>query len=127
MKKELREAHTHLAVIPGGLTGMLQPLDVSVNRPFKVEFRRCYVEWMATANHAKTPTGWLKRATLATVAEWILTAWNAVSVDIVAKSFKVTAISSNLDGTEDDLVWEHVPEEAGSSSESEDSAGDDEY
>ena len=26
---------THLAVIPGGLTSKLQPLDVSVNKPFK--------------------------------------------------------------------------------------------
>ena len=26
---------THLAVIPGGLTSQLQPLDVSVNKPFK--------------------------------------------------------------------------------------------
>jgi hypothetical protein len=25
----------HLAVIPGGLTSQLQPLDVSVNKPFK--------------------------------------------------------------------------------------------
>ena len=26
---------THLAVIPGGLTSQLQPLGVSVNKPFK--------------------------------------------------------------------------------------------
>lgn len=116
-KTELCEAHTHLAVIPGGLTGMLQPLDVSVNRPFKVEFRRCYSEWMASDNHEKTPTGRLKRAPLATVAEWVLRAWSSVSLDIVAKSFKVTGISNNLDGTEDDLVWECAHEEGESSGE----------
>lgn len=44
VKAELREKHTVLAVILGGLTGMLQLLNVSVNQPFKVEFRRCYSE-----------------------------------------------------------------------------------
>ncbi|KAG0422856.1 hypothetical protein HPB47_001347 [Ixodes persulcatus] len=53
----------------------MQPLDVSVKRPFKVKFRRCYTEWMASGNHEKTLT------------------------ERVAKSFKVTGISNNLDGT----------------------------
>ncbi|KAG0425010.1 hypothetical protein HPB47_027800 [Ixodes persulcatus] len=74
--------------------GMLQPLYVDVNRPFKVEFRRCYTEWMA------------------------------ISLGIVAKSFKVTGISNKLDGTEDDLVWERVLEQPDSSTE--DSSSDQE-
>ncbi|KAM7287750.1 hypothetical protein ISCGN_031441 [Ixodes scapularis] len=111
VRAELREAHMHLAVIPGGLTGMLPPLDVSVNWPFKVEFHRCYTEWMASGNHEKTPTGRLKRAPLATVAKSILDARNAVSLDIVSKSFKVTGTANNLDGTKDDLVWERASEE----------------
>lgn len=36
-----------LAVIPTGMTSILQPLDVSVNRRFKAKFRRCYSERMA--------------------------------------------------------------------------------
>lgn len=32
VKARLAEARTHLAVIPGGLTSMLQPLDVFINR-----------------------------------------------------------------------------------------------
>jgi len=34
-KRLATKLKTHLAVIPGGLTGQLQPLDVSVNKPFK--------------------------------------------------------------------------------------------
>ncbi|KAK8758329.1 hypothetical protein V5799_004041 [Amblyomma americanum] len=67
VKERLRGIRTDMAVIPGGLNGMLQPLDVSVKRPFKVEFRRQYSEWMANGNHDETPTGRLKRAPLATV------------------------------------------------------------
>ena len=35
VKNRFREKHTDLAVIPGGLTSRLQPLDVSLNKPFK--------------------------------------------------------------------------------------------
>ncbi|EEC18625.1 POGO family transposase, putative [Ixodes scapularis] len=110
VKVELHKKHTDLAVIPGGLTGMLQPLRVSVNRPFKVEFFRCCTKWMASENH-QTPTGRLKIASLSTVAGYIATAWNSVPLNIAPKSFRVTRISKNLDGTEDDLVWECVSEE----------------
>lgn len=106
VRQQLRASDTDLAVIPGGMTGMLQPLDVSVNRPFKCGFRRAYTEWMATTVHQKTPTGRLKRASLVDVCSWILEAWGAVSFKTVEKSFKVTGISNMLDGTEDDLIWD---------------------
>jgi len=34
-KRLATKLKTHLAVIPGGLTSQLQPLDISVNKPFK--------------------------------------------------------------------------------------------
>jgi hypothetical protein len=40
-KRILTEMKTDLAVIPGGLTTVLQPLDVSVNKPFKDMLENC--------------------------------------------------------------------------------------
>jgi len=34
-KRLATKMKTHLAAIPGGLTSPLQPLDISVNKPFK--------------------------------------------------------------------------------------------
>ena len=35
VKRSFKNENTDLAVIPGGLTSVLQPLDVSLNKPFK--------------------------------------------------------------------------------------------
>ena len=35
VKRALERENTNLAVIPGSLTSILQPLDVSLNKPFK--------------------------------------------------------------------------------------------
>ena len=37
VKKELNDINTDVAIILGGLTNQLQPLDVSISKPFKRE------------------------------------------------------------------------------------------
>ena len=49
IKKRFREKKTDLAVIPGGLTSKLQPLDVFLNKPFKAKVRNLYNHWMSEA------------------------------------------------------------------------------
>ena len=41
------------SVIPGGCRGLLQPADVSWNKPFKAHLRREYDNWMENACIAK--------------------------------------------------------------------------
>lgn len=41
----LRDHNITCKFIPGGCTSILQPLDVCVNKPFKVEVRSLYLKW----------------------------------------------------------------------------------
>ena len=47
VSEELEKLHIHLVVIPVGCTSKDQPLDVSLNKPFKGILRKCWVEYIA--------------------------------------------------------------------------------
>ncbi|CAG8749224.1 23546_t:CDS:2 [Dentiscutata erythropus] len=71
----------HKAIIPGGLTLIIQPLDL-------------------------TKKGNLKRPSYSLICQWILKAWDDISAEMIIKSFKKCGISNELDETEDDLLYD---------------------
>lgn len=92
-------------MIPGGCTSVLQPLDVCLNKPFKVNIRRKWNEWMIAGDKQLTKAGYLKRPALATVCQWVIDAWNEIPTDMVIRSFLKCGISNSIDGTEDDELF----------------------
>ena len=80
IKRALEAKNTTPAIITGVLTKLLQPLDISVNRTFKASMRARWEEWMSNGENSFTKTGRLNRATLIEIAQWVLSAWDSVSV-----------------------------------------------
>lgn len=56
-ENEVKDLNSQFQIIPGGLTSQLQPLDVSINKPFKVFMHKEWTKWMSMPNHHLTPTG----------------------------------------------------------------------
>jgi len=63
---------THLAVIPGRLSSQLQPLDISVNKPFKGFMHEEWAKWIEAPTHHVTPAGRVKRPSISNVDEKFL-------------------------------------------------------
>lgn len=72
VKNKVKQTNSELAIIPGGLTKELQPLDIGVNRAFKVKLRAAWEQWMTEGEHTFTKTGRQRRATYATICQWIV-------------------------------------------------------
>jgi hypothetical protein len=96
---------TELVVIPGGMTSVLQPMDVSINKSFKDRLRQQYLTWIADPACELTETGEIKCAAPSEVVQWVLAAWKAIPESIIIRSFRKCCISNVLDGSEDDILW----------------------
>src|SRR5436309_14113725 len=63
VKEKFNEYNIDLAVIPGGLTSICQPLDIAINKPFKDNLRKEWHIWMSNGGAGYTLAGNLRRTT----------------------------------------------------------------
>jgi hypothetical protein len=97
---------TELVIILVGMTSVSQPMDVSINKPFKQRLRQQYLTWIEDPARELTETGKIKRAAPSEVTRWVSAAWKAIPEIIIIRSFKKCCISNALYGSKDDIVWE---------------------
>ncbi|GFV37974.1 pogo transposable element with KRAB domain [Trichonephila clavipes] len=105
VKNALKSASAKIAIIPGGLTKKLQPLDVGINRLFKSKVRKLWEQWMSDGEKNYTKTGKLKRASYENVSRWVLKAWNDVAETTVKNAIrKCNVIVKNYSDDEESLL-----------------------
>lgn len=99
IKKYLKQNNINYFFIPSGCTGLLQPLDVCINKPFKDAIRNQFSEWFkvyGSTQENKTNNGYLRPPSFENVSKWVLTAWNNIENELVKKSFQYCGIDINL-------------------------------
>ena len=106
VKGVLRNMNTDLAIIPGGMTSVLQPLDVSLNKPFKSNLRSKWNSWLDGQVLSQGCSEKIRRPRLSLMCTWIIKAWQEIPEAMVRKSFKKCYITNALDGSEDHLIYE---------------------
>lgn len=105
VKESFKQCNTTVVLIPGGLTSVLQPLDVSINKPVKSHLRQSWVEYMLQ-NVNVSANGIPSKPSKQTIVDWIVEANKILDSNkcIVKKSFLVTGLSNALGGHEDALI-----------------------
>ena len=73
-----------LEFIPPGCTGLVQPIDVGFNKPYKANYTKLYTEFLM--NHdADQPLSGAKRED---VSQWVLDAVGAISKETVKNAWR---------------------------------------
>jgi hypothetical protein len=95
----LKEIDSEVEFIPPGCTGILQPLDTDINKPFKNKMRAKFESWFATAGSTKsnfTKSGSIRPPSLELVTEWCVQSWKDINIEAIKNSFKHCGIISFL-------------------------------
>lgn len=103
------QCNADLIFVQAGCTGLVQPLDVTVNRSFKSLMRQEWDKWM-NGPHEYTTRGNMKSPTRQDIVNWVSHAWDKVSAHTIQTGFLRAGISNNLDGSQEDQLFDYVPQ-----------------
>jgi hypothetical protein len=108
--KTIVNKYSKIAVIPGGLTKKLQPLDITVNKPFKDQLRVKWENWIMGGIHEYNKTGQMKRPSYKDIVAWSVESWATVNKNCVRngviKARGDEAVSGDSDYVHDDTFSE---------------------
>ena len=74
----------------------------------KVMLQKRWNDWYGSDDHTFTVTGRMRKVELQDICQWSIDAWSELNTQIIVKTFKKCCISNSMDGTEDNIVWEHL-------------------
>jgi len=120
VKDKFYDSNIDLAVIPGGLTSICQPLDVAINKLFKDNLRKEWHLWIANSDAGKTAAGNLRRAKYSDVCNWIKRLWENISSETIINSFVNCSITELLDSDNEELEISDIDDDTNNNTDDDD-------
>ena len=104
--EKLQANNITVAVIPGGCTSKIQPLDICLNKLFKCYSRNQWMEYVQKQVATREPGERLKTASKQQVIDWVVDSNKLLNSkrEMVAKSILVCGISNALDGSQNNMI-----------------------
>ena len=93
--QKMREMGTHVEIIPGTYTYVLQPCDVGVMRPFKNGIRKEYSKWASYMYSNLGPVYKLLVPERSDVLKWIDHSWSTVSSQSIRDTYRYIGLIHN--------------------------------
>ena len=97
VKEYLHARKILFAVIPGGLTGLMQPADVCWFKNVKDSISREIDNWKSSGEFEHTRSGRVKPPTNAMMSSWLSRGWNSLEASYVAQSFQTCFLADICD------------------------------
>jgi hypothetical protein len=84
----IEKVDTDVAIIPGGCTPVLQPLDVGINKSFKDNIKKKFVSFYEKATGKMKKTDKIEGPRREDIINWIIQGWEEISSEIIINAFK---------------------------------------
>jgi DDE superfamily endonuclease len=92
--------------IPGGCTYLCQPVDIGVNKPFKVRIRKLWEQWMVAEGLATNTTS---PPTRKHIADWAIQAINEIPEQLVRNAWRHGEYAYYLPTVPGPPTWDAAP------------------
>lgn len=87
-----KSCKTDVIAIPPKGTSYLQPLDVSINFPFKQALRSQWSDWFATSTPEFTKSGYRKRPSYQNIVDFVAAAIEKITPSVIERAFECCGV-----------------------------------
>lgn len=99
VKRAIEELGVQVKFIPGGCTGLCQPVDVGVNKPFKSRMRAKWQEWLLERGINQQES--TRSPDRQQICQWVIDSLTDIDVGMVKKAWRPSEMPYFLDYNED--------------------------